>query len=199
MLGGRRPRFHAAIGPDGAVADAGRRPRRARAAIRLRDSAVLRFDDRQDHQPWRRPQRGAGPADLRAGADRGVRRHHQSGISDLLPAASRLCRGRGDHGVHRPIIATNCWRRARTTTRKRRLRRCCFTSPIRMRRHGGAGDQPGGDVSADGADRSRPWRRTRSTSCASAMAAMSQASRAASSVSRSTNSAAIRSAFASTA
>ncbi len=40
-------------GTDGAVADAGRHPRRARAAIRLRDSAVLRFDDRQDHQPWR--------------------------------------------------------------------------------------------------------------------------------------------------
>ncbi len=53
------PRFHAAVGPDGAVADAGGRSRRARAAIRFRDSAVLRFDDRQDHQPWRRPQRGA--------------------------------------------------------------------------------------------------------------------------------------------
>ena len=39
-----------------------RRPRRARAAIRLRDSAVLRFDDRQADQPWRRPatRRGAG-------------------------------------------------------------------------------------------------------------------------------------------
>ena len=42
-----------------------RRPRRTRAAIRLRDSAVLRFDDRQAHQPWRRPRRGAAPADLR--------------------------------------------------------------------------------------------------------------------------------------
>ena len=57
-----RARFHAAIGQDGAVADAGRHPRRARAAVGRGDSAVLRFDDRQDHRPWRRPatRRGAG-------------------------------------------------------------------------------------------------------------------------------------------
>ena len=120
VLGGCRPRFHAAVRQDGAVADAGWRPRRARAAIRLRDSAVLRFDDRQDHQPWRRSQRGAGPADLRAGADRGVRRHHQSGISDFLPASSRLCQRAKRPRLSSAIIATNCWRRARTTTRKPR-------------------------------------------------------------------------------
>ena len=56
-------------GTDGAVADARRHPRRARAAIRLGDSAVLRFHDRKDHQPWRRPRRGARQADLRPGAD----------------------------------------------------------------------------------------------------------------------------------
>ena len=59
------------------------------------------FDDRQGRQPRRRPRRGAGKTDLRAGADGGVRRHHQPGVFDFLPAASRLCRGRGDHGVHR--------------------------------------------------------------------------------------------------
>ena len=30
-----------------------------------------------------------------------LRRHHQPGLSDLLPASSRLCQGRGDDGVHR--------------------------------------------------------------------------------------------------
>ena len=30
-----------------------------------------------------------------------VRRHHQSGISDLLPAPSGVCEGRGDDGLHR--------------------------------------------------------------------------------------------------
>ena len=55
VLGGCRAGFHAAIGPDGAVADAGYLARRACAAIRLRNSAVLRFDDRQADQPWRRP------------------------------------------------------------------------------------------------------------------------------------------------
>ena len=84
------PRFHAAIGQDGALADAGRRPRRACAAVRLGDSAVLRLHDRQDHQPWRRPQRGAGQADLRTRANRGVRRHHQSGIFDFLLAPPGL-------------------------------------------------------------------------------------------------------------
>ena len=59
------------------------------------------LDDRQDHQPWRRPQRGAGPADLRAGADGGVRRDHQSGIFDFLPASSCLRQGRSDHGIYR--------------------------------------------------------------------------------------------------
>ena len=157
VLGGRRPRFHAAVGPDGAVADAGRRPRRACAAIRLRNSAVLRFDDRQDHQPWRRPQRGAGQADLRTGADRGVRRHHQSGISDFLPAPSRLRQGRGDHGVHRPASR-------RTAGAARGRRRGSGAGGVAALRHQSAcaavaqRTQPGGDVSAAGADRSRPWR-----------------------------------------
>ena len=140
VLGGRRSRFHAAVRHDGAVADAGWRSRRARAAIRLRDSAVLRFDDRQDHQPRRRPRRGARPADLRTGADRGIRRHHQSGISDFLSASSRFRQGRGDHCLSSASIATNCWRRVRTTRRKLRWPPCCSTSPIPTRRPGAAGE-----------------------------------------------------------
>ena len=39
---------------------------RCNPASRFRRSTI---DDRQNHQPWRRSQRGAGPVDLRAGAD----------------------------------------------------------------------------------------------------------------------------------
>ena len=85
------------------------------------------------------PRRGARQADLRPGADRRVRRHHQSGISRRLPAPSRLCRGRGDHGVHRQASRRICWRRARMQPRRPRWRRCCSTSPIPMRRHGASG------------------------------------------------------------
>jgi geranyl-CoA carboxylase alpha subunit len=53
VLGRRCARFHAAIGRDGAVADALRIARRARAATRRGNSAVLRFDDCQDHLSWR--------------------------------------------------------------------------------------------------------------------------------------------------
>ena len=31
-----------------------------------------------------------------------LRRDHQSGLPDVLPAASGLCQGRGDDGLHRP-------------------------------------------------------------------------------------------------
>ena len=60
------------------------------------------------------PRRGAEQADLRAGADRGVRRHHQSGISDspacAIPPLPRAKRPRPSSAS----IATSCWRRART-------------------------------------------------------------------------------------
>ena len=115
-----------------------RNPRRARAAIGLGDSAVLRFDDRQADQPWRKPRRGAAAAHSWPRADRGVRRDHQSGVSRRLPGASRLCRGRSDHGVHRQASRRVCWRRARTQLPRRRWRRCCFTSPIPLRRRGAA-------------------------------------------------------------
>ena len=120
------------------------------------------------------PRRGAAQADLRPRTDRRVRRHHQSGVSDRLPAPSRLCRGRGDHGVHRQASRRAAGAARGRRRRKRRWRRCCSMSPIPMRRPGGA----------DGR-----WRRrfrfrcgsssimasTSSKSCASAMAAMSRA------------------------
>ncbi len=99
--------FHAAIRHDGALADAGGRARRACAAIGLGDSAVLRFHDRQADCLRIEPGRGAQPPDLRPGADGRFRRDHQSGVPDGLPAASGLCEGRGDHGVHRQLTATS--------------------------------------------------------------------------------------------
>ena len=48
-------RFHAAIGPDGAVADAGELRVEHALQSGAEDSAVLRFDDRQADQPWRDP------------------------------------------------------------------------------------------------------------------------------------------------
>ena len=66
-----------------------------------------------------------------AGADRGVRRHHQSGISDFLPAPSRFCRRRGDHGFHRQssrrIAGAACERQG--GSRAGRLAALCHQSP----------------------------------------------------------------------
>ncbi|MEY9543905.1 acetyl-CoA carboxylase biotin carboxylase subunit [Bradyrhizobium diazoefficiens] len=42
-----------------------------------------------------------GRADRRPGAAHRLRRDHQPGLPDVLPASSRLCQGRGDDGVHR--------------------------------------------------------------------------------------------------
>ena len=117
-------------------------------------------------------------ADSRARADRGVRRHHQSGVSRSpacgIPALPRARRPRRSSAS----IATNCWRRAPMQLGSARWRRCCSMSPIPMRRRGAAADR---------------WRRRfrfrvrieldrrqsmRSKSCASATAAMSQASTA---------------------
>ena len=92
----------------------GRHPRRARAAIRLRDSAVLRFDDRQADQPWREPRRGAAAAHSRPRTDRRVRRHHQSGVSRRLPARIRPLRRARRPRRSSASIATSCWRRAPT-------------------------------------------------------------------------------------
>jgi len=76
--------------------DAGWRPRRARRLQirppKSRHSTISMIAKIISHGC--RPQRGAGQVDLWIGADRGIRRHHQSGIFDLLPAPSRLCRGR---------------------------------------------------------------------------------------------------------
>ena len=138
------------------MAGAGWRPRRARASIRIGDSTLLRYHDRQDHQPWRRPQRSAGPADLCPGADRRVRRQHESGISDLLPAASRICERRGDHVVHRQAPRRIAGRAGR--------RQCGSSSgglaAVRYQSARGALAQwakPVRDISADDADRSRAW------------------------------------------
>ena len=140
VRGGCRPRFHAAVRPDGAVADARRYPRRARAAIRLRDSAVLRFDDRQADRPWRNPRRGARASSF-AGLEQTarLRRDDQSGVSDDLPAASGLRRGRSDDGLHRQASRRFAGAAERRPLRTWRSRRCCSTSPIRMRRRGGTG------------------------------------------------------------
>ena len=75
------------------------------------------------------------------GADRGVRRDHQPGVSDFLPAPSGLCRGRGDHGVHRQASRRAAGAARRTPPAKRRWRRCCSMSPIPMRRNGAAADR----------------------------------------------------------
>ena len=94
------------------------------------------------------------------------------GFLDRLPAPSCLCSGRGDHGVHRQASRRTAGAARRAKSRKPRWRRCCSTSPIRMRRHGAADGRwrrrsrsPRGSSSAETFMKSR--------SCASAMAAMS--------------------------
>ncbi len=46
-----------------------------------------------------------------------IRRHHQPGVPDVVPASSRLCQRRGDHGVHRCAS-----RRVAGAARGRRIR-----------------------------------------------------------------------------
>ena len=123
---------------DGAVADAGR----LRVEHALQSGAEIPpFYDSMiakiiSHGADAR--RGAAQADLRAGADRGVRRHHQPGVSDRLPAHPGFAAGDATTafiGNHRD----DCWRSsAHGTALKPRWRRCCSTSPIRMRRRGAA-------------------------------------------------------------
>ena len=158
VLGGRRRTISCRNPAGWRCGRCRRRPRRARAAIGLGNSAVLRFDDRQAHQPWRDPRRGAGQADLRPGADRRVRRHHQSGFSDRLPAASRLRQRARRRRRSSASIATNCWRRGDGASRSRagRAAALCHQSA-----RAAVAGRPlaGGDISrCRCGSRSRPWR-----------------------------------------
>ena len=126
MLGGCGARFHAAVRPDGAVADAGWAPRRARAAIRFRDPAVLRFDDRQAHQPWRPPATRRGASLFMASNARS--RSASPPIRRFSPPACGIPHSPQAKRPRRSSagIATSCWRRAWMQLPRRRWRRCCF-------------------------------------------------------------------------
>ena len=67
------------------------------------DFAILRFNDRQDHRLWCDPRAGEEQVDLQPRADRGLRPDHQSGVPDVVLAASCLCQGRCDHCLCREV------------------------------------------------------------------------------------------------